>query len=523
MKNYILFTLMMVFILFMMLFLWIVITSNSLQYPVGYITEQQVVLERGEYQKIKEKLISGKNGFIEILDENNQVIFRKGNVSEEVSSYTNREVSFIPDINETDDFVQIYRFSKENGKESILLIGYSTSEEITSEIYEQWFKVLDHNYNVIYSGGVGEELNTAYTKNEVGYLTGTDVKGNYIAKHKFKNEEGKEYTLISKVKKIEDIEVINALERDMQTILFVFIGVYIICITLFIVWLNRKVKKPLHKLNDAMVSLANGNNTEVIVYGGTFEFAQICDNFNVMVTKLNESEKERIYLESEKQKMIADISHDFKTPITAIQGYAKALSDGLIPLEDQQKYLNIIYQKSSHLTDLINVFYEYSKLEHPNFELALEQTDFSEFLRSYIAEKYEHIVDLGFEIEIEIPETKISTWIDKIQLQRAFDNILGNSLKHNPKGTTLKVVLEECDQKTKVILADNGVGIPSDIIDTIFEAFSVGDDSRHSQQGSGLGLAITKKIIEKHKGEINLIPSLNSDYKTIFEIILPKN
>ena len=227
-----------------------------------------------------------------------------------------------------------------------------------------------------------------------------------------------------------------------------------------------------------------------------------------MVNKLESSEEERNKLIKDKQSMLADISHDLKTPITTIQGYSKALADGVISPEEYEKYFNIIYSKANRLTELINIFYEYSKLEHPNFKLVLEDVDLAEYLREYIAIKYEDILENGFNIEVDIPEKVMKCKIDKIQFQRVLDNILGNAMKHNPVGTRIYVALSNKDE----------VGIPQEIINDIFSPFIVGDESRNTKQGSGLGLAITKTIVEMHNGTIKLNRSLKRKYQTVFEI-----
>ena len=108
--------------------------------------------------------------------------------------------------------------------------------------------------------------------------------------------------------------------------------------------------------------------------------------------------------------------------------------------------------------------------------------------------------------------------IDKIQFQRVLDNILGNAMKHNPVGTEIYVALSNEGEGYKIIIADNGVGIPQEIINDIFSPFIVGDESRNTKQGSGLGLAITKTIVEMHNGTIKLNRSLKRKYQTVFEI-----
>lgn len=238
---------------------------------------------------------------------------------------------------------------------------------------------------------------------------------------------------------------------------FVVFGIaYIILVVIFVFVLRSKFYEPLEKLNKAMELLTEGKRKKPVDYSGPREFVDICDRFNIMVSKLEDSENQRKKLMNDKERMMADISHDLKTPITSIQGYAKALSDGIIVDEDKDKYIKIIYEKSKKLTELINIFHEYSKLEHPDFNLIFEKVDLSEYLRAYIALKYEDIVESGFNIEVDIPEEEMEIKIDKVQLQRVFDNILGNSIKHNEKGTNIYVSLKEKNDIYEIIIADDG-------------------------------------------------------------------
>lgn len=124
---------------------------------------------------------------------------------------------------------------------------------------------------------------------------------------------------------------------------------------------------------------------------------------------------------------------------------------------------------------------------------------------------------------MDIPEEILECKIDTVQFQRVLDNLLGNSMKHNPVGTKIYVSLSVVKNKYRIIIADNGVGIPKEISENIFSPFIVGDESRNTKQGSGLGLAIVKTIVEKHGGKIKLNTSdkfLNGEYTTIFEIII---
>lgn len=504
-----------------MLLIGSIITSNIL-YGAYDPLKQIDILEEGRYGELNIKKLVGADGYIEILDENNNVIYRSKDVEEDITSYTYEELRYIANYEENEVNITIEKYKDSNGKDLILI----TKNNYISGDYENnqgWFEVLDKDLNIVYSGGNVEEKRSYYTQREFDYLTGNISSDYDISKYSFKSNDGKMYTLILKENRLNKSEVINFVNKSSAVVVSIFILIYISCTMMFVILLNRKVKRPLTKLNNEIISLAQGKNNETIKYEGPYEFAQICENFNSMAEKLKQSKKEKELIELQKQKMLADISHDLKTPITIIQGYAKALADGIISKDEQEKYLKIIYQKSTNLTELINVFYEYSKLEHDDFKLVLEEKDLGEFVRAYIADKYEYIYDIEFCIDVEIPSNKLLCNIDEVQLKRAFENIVYNSIKHNKKGTTLGIFVEEEKEYYKITIADDGVGIPKDIVETIFNPFVVGDDSRNTKQGSGLGLAITKKIIEKHKGSIKLISNPQEKFKTIFEILIPNN
>ena len=269
---------------------------------------------------------------------------------------------------------------------------------------------------------------------------------------------------------------------------------------------------------------ADGKDYTMLLIGDparpeTAEFVKIFDSFYSLSQRLRQSEEERKKLEAGRQKMLADISHDLRTPISVVQGYAKALCDGVIPIEQQPQYLEIIEQKASGLNDLINTFYEYSKMDHPDYALKLVPSDICNTLRDYVADRYAELELAEFLIEVDIPEKHISCALDIMALRRGLDNLVNNSIRHNPSGTTLSVSLMLDSGKVRIVISDNGSGIPAELRKSIFTPFVVGDASR-SNHGSGLGLSITKKIIEAHGGSITLLNSETSG-GTAFEILLP--
>ena len=278
--------------------------------------------------------------------------------------------------------------------------------------------------------------------------------------------------------------------------------------------------KPLRLLQNAMDNLRYGKQPGTPEYEGPKEFVGIFKTYDEMTARLHESEQEKERVEADRQRMLADISHDLKTPVTVIQGYASAVADGLISEESQQQYLRIIANKADLLSELINSFYEFSRIEHPEFELTREDGDICEYLREYLADKYDELTLAGFDLDTDIPEEKIKYSFDHMQLKRVFENLIVNSIKHNKEGTVIYTTIKRLGDKIVINIGDNGNGIPEELKSTIFEPFVVGNKSRTSGQGTGLGLAIAKKIVEAHGGTIALIDDKKNQWKTLYEIVL---
>lgn len=492
---------------------------------LGLTKKYQNYLKEEKFNKLNLKEITGEDGTIEILDENYNLIYSLGkDINKE--KYNEDEINAIPNYRKDDTYLNIYDYYSENGESYKLIIAESYySEGVISNPLKstsKWFKVLDKNLNVILESD-NAPAKKNYTEKEIIYMRGYYNNGLFIEKYQYINNDGIKRTAIIKSRELYTNSFFKKMNILTKIDFLVFGIAYIILVVIFVFVLRSKFYEPLEKLNKAMELLTEGKRKKPVDYSGPREFVDICDRFNIMVSKLEDSENQRKKLMNDKERMMADISHDLKTPITSIQGYAKALSDGIIADEDKDKYIKIIYEKSKKLTELINIFHEYSKLEHPDFNLIFEKVDLSEYLRAYIALKYEDIVESGFNIEVDIPEEEMEIKIDKVQLQRVFDNILGNSIKHNEKGTNIYVSLKEKNDIYEIIIADDGKGISKDIANNIFEAFTVGDESRNSKQGSGLGLAIAKTIVDLHGGTIELEPESLKKFSTQFKIILKKN
>ena len=516
-KSYLFFTVTVVFVLWILIQIEFKIEEGILKMPSeDLITSKMSILKAEHYSKLKPDKAIGKDGWFEIYDANGSIIYSSN------SSLSDTHTLRIEDLNylqEYDAEYQVQKYRTDKGENQILLQNYIYPPDGTEmDEYTSGYILLNEHYHVL--GSTVSLKSDQLTKEEYQLMTGAIIDGYSAAKYEFATNLGEVRFLVAYTPNISDAAY-KSINKIYNLVLPVFLVLYVLLTLFFILQQNKRVKQPLTLLNSAMVELSEGREQGLVNFKGPSEFEQICESFNKMSIRLEESKRKEEQLANEKKKMLIDISHDLKTPITVIQGYSKALCDGTILDSNKEKYINTIYHKSVQLTDLINSFYEYNKLEHPDFKLVLETIDIYEFIREYIAQKYEEIELADFIFEADIPTEEVFMEADRLQLTRAMENIVANALKHNPSGTMLFIKAKSIERQLIITIGDTGIGIPEAMKESIFEPFVVGDDSRNNKYGTGLGLAITKKIVEAHKGSIRLIMPPTGALSTEFEIILP--
>ena len=219
----------------------------------------------------------------------------------------------------------------------------------------------------------------------------------------------------------------------------------------------------------------------------------------------NHKEELRQAYEKKRNLMLSDIAHDLRTPITTIAGYSKALNDEMIISEEKKKeYLQAIENKSARMNDLINLLFEYVRLDSAGYGLRRDEIDLPELLRTIAASLYSDVEEKGMEFAIQIPEEVHMVNLDRVQFSRVIVNLINNAIKHNEAGTVISLEMKLEKDKMKIAVSDNGGCIPTFLAEHIFEPFAMGDASRSAQSGSGLGLSIAKKIVEMHGWTLEL-------------------
>lgn len=204
--------------------------------------------------------------------------------------------------------------------------------------------------------------------------------------------------------------------------------------------------------------------------------------------------------------MLSDIAHDLRTPVTTVSGYAKALADHMVQEpEKQQEYLDAIQNKSVRIGNLINLLFEYVKLDSEGFTLNCKTLDLCELLRENAAMLYAEMEENGMTLTADIPEETIPVWADELQLSRVVTNLLTNAMQHNPKGTRIGLFAYRELERIYVLVADSGILIPEEQAQHLFDPFTRGDKARVSDGRNGLGLSIVSKIVQMHGWDLKLV------------------
>lgn len=247
--------------------------------------------------------------------------------------------------------------------------------------------------------------------------------------------------------------------------------------------------------------------------GGFFYCRMVAKKMNEL---LEEEKEQQQAFERRRNLLLSDIAHDIKTPITTICGYSRALSEGLVAEEKKQSYLDVIYQKSLRMDELLTLLFEYVKLESDGFTLHKERGNLAELVRKMTALLYTEFESKNITVVTEISEEDTVFEMDALQLGRAVTNLLTNALRYGKAGGQVLVRLDDYE----ITVADDGEPIDPDFAAHIFDPFTRADNARTSEGGSGLGLGIAKKIVEMHGGKLVLNQNFGEGYTKAFQIRL---
>ena len=271
-------------------------------------------------------------------------------------------------------------------------------------------------------------------------------------------------------------------------------------------WIYRSIVVPLVKLKKATKNIKEGNLDFVLEVEGNDEFSQLCQDFEEMRKRLKESTEEKILMDKENKELISNISHDLKTPITAVKGYVEGIMDGVADTpEKMDRYVRTIYNKTNEMDHLINELTFYSKIDTNRIPYTFSKLNVEDYFSDCAEE-------LGLEMETRGIELVYANYVEKgvqviadgEQIRRVIHNIVSNAIKYmeKPRGI-IQLRVKDVGDFIQVEIEDNGKGIAAKDLPYIFDRFYRTDVSRNSSKGgSGIGLSIVKKIMEDHGGKV---------------------
>ena len=265
---------------------------------------------------------------------------------------------------------------------------------------------------------------------------------------------------------------------------------------------------PLRKITEATKKVATGNLKVKVDVDRKDEIGELAQNFNIMVDELNSIE----YL---RKDFISNISHELKTPIASIQGFTKLLADDNLSKEEKDEYINIILEETQRLSNLSSNMLKLSKLEKQ--EIVTNKTEYrlDNQIRKAIIMLDEKINSK--KIKISLDSSEVSIYEDEDLIMEIWINLINNAIKYSNENGEIKIKVIEKENDVKVSIKDEGIGIPKDKQERIFEKFYQVENSR-AGEGSGLGLAIVKRIVDLIKGEIEVESKEKQGTKIIVSI-----
>lgn len=398
----------------------------------------------------------------------------------------------------------------------------SSSEEMEDAAYLEEFNqkleqkksylMVRKDNTIVYTGTSSEEtervasLLPTYLGSGKNQENGTYIGGDIqvlVKQADFKYDDGSKGSAYI----VTDVEsMIPEVKEFLVDILVCVVFVLIITAAILIFWINRGVMIPVNKMRLATKRIKEGNLDFELKPEADDELGSLCQDLEEMRIRLKDNAEEKVKFDQENKELISNISHDLKTPVTTIKGYAEGIIDGVADTpEKMDRYVRTIYNKATEMDLLINELTLYSKIDTNripyNFNTVSVNAYFDDCAEDLSLEMEAKNIDFSY---YNYVESDVKIIADPEQIRRVIHNIINNSVKYmdKPKGR-INLRVKDVGDFVQIELEDNGKGIAAKDLPNIFDRFYRTDASRNSSKGgSGIGLSIVKKIVEEHGGNI---------------------
>lgn len=411
-------------------------------------------------------------------------------------------------FNDTDDINNVYVNDK--GKEIL-------------KKDKMWIQILDSDGSVIYKYNAPNNIRNKYTPvqliNTYKYAGVEDNKSTVLVAEKNINNYSYTYLIGFPMNKVSRTSIVTESESLRNIISKVILAIIIVdCIVATVIGyiFSKSLTKPVKSIIGGVEDLAGGNYESYYKEKGIYK--PVFNKLNNLADTLKSNERERKKIESMRNEWIANISHDIKTPLASIKGYAELMSSGYdIEVDEVSQYAEIIDSKANYIKELVDDLNLTMKLKDGYSNISREEKNIVSLVRGCIIDilnnpKYNNVY-----IDFNLKEDNIVLKIDELLMKRAINNLLYNSIIHNNEDVSIKVNII-LDEKTHIIIEDNGRGISEEDLKYIFERYYRGTNTGYAHKGSGLGMAISRDIVKAHNGDIKVESNIGSGTK--IEIIL---
>lgn len=307
---------------------------------------------------------------------------------------------------------------------------------------------------------------------------------------------------------------IKQLQNTLMNAAYITLAVIYVLSFSILLGIQFLVYRPLCKITEAAKQYASGNLDYEIPVNTEDEIGYLSASLNYMSSQLRD-------MEDYQKKFVANVSHDFRSPLTSIKGYVEAMADGTIPPEMQGKYLNIILFETERLTDLTQDLLTLNEFDTKNLLLDKVPFDLHEMIKNVAASFEGRCTQKKISIELVFARKHLKVVADKRKIQQVLYNLLDNAIKFSDQDSIITIETTERGDKIYTSVKDYGIGIPRNALNKIWERFYKSDLSRgKDKKGTGLGLAIVKEAIQAHGENINVVSTEGVGTEFIFS--LPK-
>ncbi|NGZ76461.1 sensor histidine kinase [Saccharibacillus alkalitolerans] len=289
----------------------------------------------------------------------------------------------------------------------------------------------------------------------------------------------------------------------------------------------RKMRRDLAYMNGKLAAFANPDYVpgpeRLLVVTGESELRELLGSINRVIERAAQASASHARTEQAMRRMLANVSHDLKTPLTVVMGYAEVLDRSSdLSEEERRAMLGQVYRKTVEVHERINAFFDLSKLESDDYDLPLTMVDAAELCRQRILGYFDLLQDRGFRVDIDLPERPARIYANAEALDRILDNLLSNAIRYGSDGAYLGLHLTESEESVRIEVTDRGRGIPASEQLRVFERMYTLENSRNRGfQGSGLGLAIVKRLTERLGGSVTL--ASEPGVRTAFTLTFPSS